>query len=281
MIYKNIPNSDHEILSSEDEKLRNMIGNLKRIDAPKNFEMRLKARIAGTASNNFQPRFLPVLRYVLPLSTILVIFAFVILNGLYFPENQTVSQITPEAPQLQIEQNLLPVDRFERTADTSGTDKELIEETPINQAEQAQIKKAVKPQFIAAASPVSSSRKNPVKKEKKDDGGGSRDSALSVPPINLTPKGITLNSPVATTLKPLNAQEILSQLGIEAVFTNAGCNVKSVSQETLGVKVGDVIESIDGEKLTDKLLYTNVGALKKLMVLRGAEKIEIILPIKK
>ena len=282
MKHQDFPNNTDEILSLEDEKVQKMIGDLKRVNAPKDFDFRLKARIANATSTDFQPRFLPVLRYILPLSTILVIFAFVVLNGLYFPDNQAVSSVVENIPPTSIEQKSPPIMPVEQTTNVSNFAKveELFIENSPTKLEQTQPKEAVKPQFIAVKSPTAKPKKN--LSEKIDNSGGSRDSASTVPPINYTPKGTNLNPivenpPNTKTLKPLNAQEILSQLGIEAIFTDAGWKVKSVKQEGLGVKVGDVIEAIDGEKLTDKPLSAKTVEVKKLTIMRGAEKIEISL----
>jgi len=277
MKHQDFPNNTGEILSLEDEKIRNMIGDLKRVNAPKDFDFRLKARIANATSTDFQPRFLPVLRYILPLSTILVIFAFVVLNGLYFPDNQAVSQVAETVPPTQVEQKSPPIMPFVDERVVAKDENLVVEDLPIKK----DIKSlADKPQFIVVKSPTAKPKKN--LSEKIDNSGGSRDSASTVPPINYTPKGTNLNPivenpPNTKTLKPLNAQEILSQLGIEAIFTDAGWKVKSVKQEGLGVKVGDVIEAIDGEKLTNKPLSAKTVEVKKLTIMRGAEKIEISL----
>ncbi|MDQ3087646.1 MAG: hypothetical protein M3Q78_03515 [Acidobacteriota bacterium] len=277
MKHQDFPNNTGEILSLEDEKIRNMIGGLKPVNAPKDFDFRLKARIAKAASTDFQPHLLPVLRYILPLSTILVIFAFVVLNGLYFPDNQAVSQVAETVPPTQVEQKSPPIMPFVDERVVAKDENLVVEDLPIKK----DIKSlADKPQFIAVKSPTAKPKKN--LSEKIDNSGGSRDSASTVPPINYTPKGTNLNPivenpPNTKTLKPLNAQEILSQLGIEAIFTDAGWKVKSVKQEGLGVKVGDVIEAIDGEKLTDKPLSAKTVEVKKLTIMRGAEKIEISL----
>lgn len=289
-----LPNKDGEVLSLEDEKLRQMIGNLKRIDAPKDFDFRLKARIAKAKPCDFKPRFLPVLRYVLPLSALLVIFAFVILNALYFPDSQAVSQVEEVTPKPNIEKGSSPIIQVANISNTAKDEKSVVEVLPIKQ-EQAKVEKNAKSsaketQFVPVKSPTDIPKKNlVVKEEVKDDGGGSRVSAASVSPV-ITPNGINLNSPPQTpsnseNLPSLNAQEILLQLGIEASFSDASWKVKSVKQYSLaensGVQIGDVVEAIDGEKLSDQPLRSKSIAGKKLTILRGAEKIEISLRVNK
>ena len=288
-----LPNKDGEILSLEDEKLRKMIGDLKRIDAPKDFDFRLKARMAKEKPTDFKPRFLPVLRYVLPLSAILVIFAFVVLNGLYFPDSQAVSQVEEVTPKPTIEKGSLPIIQVANVSNAAKDGESVVEVLPIKQ-ELAKVEKNVKPsvnetQFVSVKSPTVIPKKNLAVKEVKDEnGGGSRDSASSSP-INILPN-VNLNSTPQTlsnteNLPFLNAQEILSQLGIEASFSDASWKVKSVKQYSLaensGVQIGDVVEAIDGEKLSDKPLHSKSITGKKLTIRRGAEKIEISLQINK
>ncbi len=292
MKYKNLLKRDGEILGIEDEKICQMIGKLKRIDAPKDFDFRLKARIANAAPTDFQPRFLPVLRYVLPLTAILLISAFVVLNGFYFADNQAVSQVADNVPQMNIEQvSSPPIMPFpvEQSANVSNSAKEKIFVADVsNQKTVQEVEKVTKKK-----APLVAIKKTPVeivpRENVKDGKGGSLISAGTLPSV-FTPPGINLkqtfeNLPNPEDTKPLNAQEILSQIGIEAIFTDSSWKVKSVKQYSLaegsGVKVGDVIEAIDDEKLTDKPLRAKTIEVKKLTVGREAEKIEITLRINK
>ncbi len=293
MNYQNLPNDDGEVLSLEDEKVRTIIAELKRVDAPKDFDFRLKARIAKSKSTEYKSGFLPVLRYVLPLSAVLVISAFVILNGLYFPNNQVVPKVVESIPQPKIEKVNSPVlsptvTPLEIASDIPKDVKSVTKDLPAKN-EQTKTKQNIRisepdTQFVVVKSPTVDLRKNPAVKEvKNNNGGGSRDSASSSP-INILPSGINLNSTPEklsnTGIKqPLNTKEILSQLGIEALFTDVGWMTKSIKKDSLadksGVKAGDVVEAINGKKLTDKLLNAETIEVKNLTIMRGGEKIEI------
>lgn len=289
MKIEDLSNKNGEILSLEDEKLRNLIGDLKRIDAPRDFDFRLKARIANSKSSDFKPRFLPVLRYVLPLSTILVIFAFFMVNALYFPDNLAVSQVTEDIPQIKSEQINPPIiPSAIAQIDIAKGEKSVAEDLPAKvenaKTEQSVKPSANKPQFIAVKSPTTVPKKNPIVKEvKNENGGGSRDSASSSP-INILPTDINLNSTPeklsnGEIKQPSNTQEILSQLGIEAIYTDVGWLVKSIKKHSLAenadMKTGDLVEAINGKKLTDKLLNAETIVVKTLTIRRGEEKIEI------
>jgi hypothetical protein len=70
-----------------------MIDGLGRVDAPKDFDFRLKAQIAKANANDFKPRFLPALRYVLPLSAIVLVFALVVFNAVFLNDKNIVPQV--------------------------------------------------------------------------------------------------------------------------------------------------------------------------------------------
>ncbi len=107
MNYRNLTENkikDSEILSAEDEKIRSLLGNLKRVGAPKDFDFRLKARFANAKSKkDYRTQFLPALRYVLPLSLVLLICAAVVFNSVYFADTQNVSPIAENHSQTPIE----------------------------------------------------------------------------------------------------------------------------------------------------------------------------------
>ncbi len=74
---------------------------------------------------------------------------------------------------------------------------------------------------------------------------------------------------------------MLSEIGIEIVLEDGKHEVKSVTKNSLaersGVKVGDVVEAIDGKKISDEPFSGRTIKVKTLTVLRGAKKIEIAL----
>ncbi len=68
-------------------------------------------------------------------------------------------------------------------------------------------------------------------------------------------------------------------LGIEIVSENGNRRVKSVKKESVaersGVKVGDLVEAIDGEKVSGDVVRGKKLEGKQITVLRGTEKVEI------
>ncbi len=267
------------------------------VEAPKDFNFRVKARIANSKPRDFQPSFLPVLRYVLPLSVVGLILAFVIFNGFYSFNDKTVPQIAETNFQAPIQKENQPTKVLENeqiaSVDKSPTlDNEKSVSGDLNVKPQPiENKKELKTlkggtQFVAANSVKKPQPKIARDNEKNSVGSQTSDLASKAPRI-FTPKGIpnsnqtTQNPPSFENKSSITAEQILSQLGIESVSENGQRKVKKVSANSVGehsgVKVGDVIEAIDGEKLTNEPIRAKTIEGKKLTITRGAVKIEILL----
>ncbi|MFN2391126.1 MAG: PDZ domain-containing protein, partial [Pyrinomonadaceae bacterium] len=119
-----------------------------------------------------------------------------------------------------------------------------------------------------------------------DDFKGSRDFGLTSSNINILPKGLGSNKkiepPIATdNANSLKVEQVLSELGMEIVSENGNRKVKSITQngtaERSGIMIGDVIESIDGKKLSNEPIRGKTIGIKKINVMRNGAKKEISL----
>jgi len=268
-----------KITSREQTRVWQMIDVLPRVAAPNNFDFRVKARIANTKATDFQPRFFPVLRYVMPLGVIVLLLGIIAFNANYFSGNNAAPQIAEKVPQTPIIKetlsnspstnnqyaaaNVQSVPEEKSAANASTTIPRLTDERK-------------KTEFVAVKS------QNSTPKVKVRDGGGSRDIAVRKPFVGL-PAGIPPQSmetsPNVNNLRNLTDEQILSEIGIEIVLQNESRAVKSIKKNSLaersGVKAGDVIEAIDGKKISLEPKRSKTSVVKNLTVLRGAEKIQI------
>jgi C-terminal processing protease CtpA/Prc len=98
------------------------------------------------------------------------------------------------------------------------------------------------------------------------------------------PKGLNPNTKLAppkdfNSEKPFSVKELLSQLGVEVVSENGKWKVKNVSQnsaaERSGLKADDIIETLDGKKLSGSSVRGKKIEVKKLGVKRGDAQVEI------
>ena len=296
MNYKNLQtNADEpETLSGDDAKIRELLGDLRRADAPNDFDFRVRARIAQSSSADFRPRFSPVLRYVLPLAVVSLMSAGLVFNSFYNGDsaNNSVVATANLSPKPIGENQSIQTNAPENNPAYSATSAS--EKTDAPPAPAIAVKnKTAPPSDVARQTAVEKSAAKVKSKfspeNASSDGGGVRSSALTPPKRVITPPGISLDKTVGdendfVKTKSLTAREILRQIGIEAGYENETWKVLSVEENSPAkrsdVKIGDAVEAIDGEKLTDKPLPTKTIEGKKITVRRGAQRIEIPLGLK-
>ena len=257
---------------------------LETVDAPSDFNFRVKARIANAKQSDFQPKLLPVLRYVLPLSFVVLLFALVVFNSMYFVDDKSVPQIAENNFQPLNEKGNEP--NNDSVASVVNADEQLASDGS-NSNIQSKEKRTIEnnARFVA----VKNERELPLtqKAGKKDSFKGSRDLGSTVSNVNILPPGINLgntnaSAPISEKAKTETTEQILSEmLGMEIVSENGSQKVASVKRNSVahrsGIKTGDVIEAIDGKKLTDEPIGTKTVEAKKLTVVRAGGRIEISL----
>jgi hypothetical protein len=274
---------DCQKTSGEQTRLWQMIDELTRVDAPKTFDFRVKAKIADSKPSDFQPSFLPVLRYVLPIGVIVLFLGLIAFNTNYFSSSDASQQIIATVPQTAIETKVAPANSLpsNQIAVTNSGDAAVPTSVAHPSDESNNGNRAE--QFTAA----NSSPKLPVKTPKKNvrEEGGSRDLALTSPskkfPLGLEPNQKIPPSPNGVNAKAATDEQLWEFFGIEISSENGSRKVQTLKQdgraERSGVKTGDVIEAIDGEKLSAEPLRTKKFGFKRLTVLRGTERVEITL----
>lgn len=296
MNYKNLQTNEGEpeILSGDDAKIRDLLGDLRRVEAPNDFDFRVRARIAQNSPRDIRPRFLPVLRYVLPLAAVLVICAGFLFNSFHYGNLASDSIVavanTPTPGNQNQSTQTNSVNNNSEVALLPASEKIAAPSAPViarnnKTASAPNVARQLADKNFAAKSAAQISRENFA----SGTGGGTRSSALTPPKRVITPPGISLDKTIGDAAnfvktKSLTAREILLQLGIEASYGNEGWKVLSVQENSPAkrsdIKLGDSVEAIDGEKLTDKPLPTRTIEGRKLTVLRGGRSIEISLGTK-
>lgn len=279
----NYQDLENENLSVEDAKLREMCGGLKRVSAPKDFDFRLKARIANHQPQTAKSPIFAFLKYAAPLGLGLVFLGVIVSNNLFSVDNSAVPSLAAgyaETPRPQVD---LPIE--------SDTNQPLIAQNRGPNAnfenEMPQNANVNLDQTLAAKNPNSLGRIFERSEPKFDNAnGGSSDKAITVPNV-IQPKGLNNSNTTAASnsfSRPtsFSVKEILSQtLGIEASFTGNGWRVQTVRQNTSaersGIKPNDVIEAIDGIKLLTETIRTNSIGGKKISIIRDGQKFEITL----
>lgn len=263
--------ADCRKISERQTQIWLMIEELPPVSAPSDFDFHVRARVANAKPTDFQsPRLLPILRYVLPLSVVILLFGLFAFNSTYFFDEKSSTQIA------------------QTSAKTPQTDGRTAFESPDNRLSlpEAQEKIPVAEEFSANVGlprsenaaqyatverPKKKRVRTPKPKVNADSYITSRDTALTeIEPPRL-PAGINLNEntvniPKIENQKPIDDGEILKITGIKFVSENGKRKVTEVRKNSLaersGVKVGDVIEELKNNTLK---------------ISRGSEKLEISL----
>jgi len=223
-------------IDATDEPIIKLLAALKHVEAPKDFDFRVKARIAQGRPAERQASWIPAtVRYAVPLALAVAIGGYVGINSLYSPEgvNVPVVAVVPATQPIVVDGPLeqQPAPPKETVAERV----ELQQPEAVNKTVEKKIEKAA-----------------PARNPKIDaPAGGSFDSAIK-PTVNLSPANSASNSTVPdarAARKEKTAAAFLTSAGISASFAGAGGRIRSVggAAAAAGVKPGDVIESIDVE----------------------------------
>jgi hypothetical protein len=269
-----------ENLSESDEKVRRMLASLKQIEAPKDFEFRLKARIAKASPKAYAPNHKRRFVYALPAFASIVVSTFVVLNMNFTGDRNQVSALPETTAQSNFAKPQNPPDKL--IAANTSVDKEA--DKILGGNPNAQAGKDEKGNPALTEVKFSGRRKNETRRETpKESFGGSKVEAQTAPEVH-TPKGLNANTKVEppkdfNSEKSFSVAELLSPLGVEVVAENGKWKVKSVSPnsaaERSGLKTDDVIETLDGRRLSPTPLRDKKIEVKKLGVKRAGAPIEI------
>ncbi len=256
-----------ELPGSDEQKISEMLGGLKRVGAPKDFDFHLKARIAKAKPSDYQRASLfPILKYAMPLALFMAVGAGVLLVNSYNSglDDTLVSQ--PALPQAAESGTVGPT-----TASTEPQQQENVQPEP--------------PRYVAVEKPDTVRRSRAVDAprstaERTVPEGGSRDfspsgnytdRAISVAPTPRTPAGLSLNQ------KRLN--EAFEMIEAEAVFEGGSWVVKSVKAngiaDGMGLRSGDKVRSIDGTPVGERTEFPPSFSVGTIQVQRGDETVEL------
>ncbi len=261
-----------------------MIDKMPPIAAPSDFDFHVKARIAKAKPSDFRsPGFFPALRYVLPLSVVVLFFGLLAFNSTYFNSSSIESPTARNNQDNQPAVTTLPSDNFLPTEQTVAevAPPEITAAPPTfynspNNRAGARF-------FTAELSPKTngnriknsvSNRKRPARRFEAeinpDDGLGSKDSAQTkqepLLPAGFSNTAKNTNFGDIAPTKQISDADLLSFFGIQTVSKDGVRTITALTKdspaERSGAKVGDVIESLNNSLL---------------LVRRGTEKIEISL----
>ncbi len=237
-------NKNTKIIDPENESVSQLLGGLKRVQAPNDFDFRVKARIAKGRPADKTTTWLPVsIRYAIPLALFVLIGGYFGFSSMYSTDGVNIPTVVAVDSAAEIVP--LPVIQPETDIAVGQSDKLDVDIVEVKQPE--------------IATRIKRTEKTVSAPNRKIDrsGGGTYDAALRQA-VNLTPSVIEPKTGLPDNVEPPvkkaqpSANDFLVSVGINA---NSAGIVQSVSGTAAsGVKAGDVIESVNVKGRTIRLL---------------------------
>lgn len=240
-------NEDLQFDEQQDAGVIKLVSELKHVEAPKDFDVRVRARIAqGRPSEKMSSRW-PAWAYAAPLALVIAIGGYFGVNSFYSTSDANVpaiaETITPVAPQTISQEDRVV------TAPETTTGSTQVAATKPDEKQTANIETVKRPSLVRNTS-----------------SGGSFDQASRIP---------------RRIYQRQTASELLTEIGVQGTFESTGVKVESASTngiaERSGLKQGDVIESVNDQPLTEKSSIKGRPAARTVRVKRDGKTIDLVL----
>jgi hypothetical protein len=237
-----------EIPNTENGEVADMLGGLKRIEAPENFEFGVKARIAkGEPKGTGSP--FTFLKIAIPTAALASLGLFLYLSGF----------MSGELPTVQVAEDTKPaVTETQDTRHALTQDAVSKEPGPLQNGRESQ---------IASARNVPNKRGGSTDRTESAT-GGSIDQTLN-PDQPILPEGTRART----------AAEVLGSLGVNAEFQNDRCVARTVAggspAERIGVKRGDVILTLNDTPLHRSTTFKGRVELRSIRVFRAGQNTKL------
>ncbi len=252
-----------------DERVSRLLGNLPRVAAPGDFDLRVRAGIArGVLPANGGFRLPAALAYALGLGVVLVAFGLLGVVWMYsgnvtaVPSVAGVEQADPPVTSPVIVPGNVPAAKSDQPIATAEVKRR---ESNVSVPLATSLPKVAVPD-VRRSAPWST-----------DDGVGE---ARKVYPAGINPNLKSVPRPKDMGHgRPIPAKELLSFLGVGATYDGAGWRVDSVSSnstaERYGVRSGDIIEAINDQAVNESTSFKDSFTGKSLRVRRDG-KVQVI-----
>ncbi len=252
-----------------DEQVAKLLGGLKKVEAPRNFESRVMARLSTPRSVNSRFGFL---KLAVPAAVLAGIAMFLFLSGYVGSDVPTVNVVSTE---------------------NEGVETQAPRTDP---QEQAVSESNPQPPVEFRGSEPAEGRPSPKVAQPKDqpsfrdkrlpDGRGSHDfgsgdgGGIKAPGLNMNSRpGPDPDMERLMRRPTILASDVLRYTGVTAEFRGNGWTVSSVTQksvaERIGLKAGDVIVSLNDVRLGKATSFPSGVDIKMIRVNRGGRTVDL------
>lgn len=240
------------------EQVKRELGALPKVEAPVNFEQMVRTKIAEgrPVESTGRAQLMLALKFALPTIVLMLFGAFIIFSGMKAPSYTAVAPVDerPLRPESPLSSDAGPTNQLTASANNSR-------ETNANL-------KVVQPAVNGVTTDT--------------PGGGSADSAVKGAQ-DIRPEGmdgvVTKIDPQNVPASRIEPATLLSMLAIQTSCNASSCSVSSVIETGAGarsgLKVGDVIEEINGQRFDDPEALKGRVIMRTLTVRRGGSKLTI------
>ena len=249
----------------DDDAVSGLLAGLGRVEAPNDFEFRVRAGIAKQKAAGRRGSWVPVTAGVaVPLSLAVLVGGYFGFGSLYPTGNGSEGVQT----QAQMALPVIPAPAQPALTVPAAPAGSEVEQQPVSPIATASLRKRVAP----------------IAKTTRTASGGSFVEASSegrtIRPRGFNPEQKTVVDPnTINNGAELKAESVFSGMGVKATYTAGGWKVDSVTTnnmaEKAGVRSGDVIEAINGQAVTDKTTFGNKFTGRSLRVKRDGKSVDI------
>lgn len=266
--HKTIPN---------DDKISRLLGSLGRVDAPKDFEHRLKARIANDANSPRTARKSnPILAFAVPVSLLVLLGIFLYVSDLISPTTGRLEDVVVSEP------------INEKTAVTGSPEIA----KAVQNADEFRERASAVPAPPTTAHNRAILRSTATRKSSTQldrESGNSIVLSATQPERPILPPGINPQRISPEDRPPgfdrqgkPTIDEVFELIGIETVRAVSGVTVRSVRRNGIadrsGVRSGDLVEAIDDRPINETTTFEDGSTLKTVRVRRDGR--QVVLQIK-
>ncbi|MEQ1924260.1 MAG: PDZ domain-containing protein [Pyrinomonadaceae bacterium] len=233
------------------EPVSRLLGELKHVEAPSEFDFGVRARIAAGRPAEKGGFRIPVwLAYGAPLALVLAVGGYFALNSFY-----SVGDANVPAVALNEKTNV--------AAPIPAPSIEVVSVPPTTKPDEQLTAK--KPDVVSNSEVVAV--KKPVARAKSSGGGSIDLASREGRRFHRTPQ--------------IPAKDVLNLIGAKGGFEAEGWRVQSTTPNSLAersqIQTGDVIESVNGQAVNDKTSFRSTTSLKTLRVRRDGKSVDIVI----
>lgn len=262
-----------------EDTVAEMLGRLKRVESPNDFGIKVRAKIAERKAVPESIDLMHVFKLVMPAAALVILGSFLYFGGIFSSDVRDDAAIAVAEPKpIESESINTPAPITVNEVAAVNAEPPRVFEANTSRSNTRAVKRD------REVIPVNTEQETSAPPE-----GGSYRQAITGSGTPIRPPGLSPESISRPDSRPegfegsraVTGDELLSLFGIEAESSDSGMRVRNVREHGIadrsGVKAGDVITAIDGQKLSTDGRYNGETTYRALTVIRGGQNIPLVI----